>query len=307
MTRACVSRMLRISRTVADLARAVAFYRDALGFRVVGVTTLNDAAWGEPMGLADGRGSSVTMRLGQQDMELVAFKRPGDLYPPASSSVDLWFQHIAVVVSSMAAAYAQLRGYAFEPISEQGPQQLPPGSGSVIAYKFRDPDGHPIELIQFPKTTGGRVQQQDGPVFLGIDHSAISIANMEQSVDFYTRLLGLRVVSRSVNSGSAQERLDRAADVLVDVVALQPAAPGPAHVELLGYKRPIGLPVPPRAKASDIFADRLVLQVDRLGEFVDMLCAKKAALAAPGIVARSGDLRTVLVRDPTGHLLQLCS
>ena len=36
------------------------------------------------------------------------------------------------------------------PISTSGPQLLPAASGGVSAFKFRDPEGHPLELIAFP-------------------------------------------------------------------------------------------------------------------------------------------------------------
>lgn len=300
-----VQRLLRISRTVVDLARATAFYRDALDFRVVDEATFDGDAWGQLTGVAGARGTSVTMRLGDQDVELVAFDPPGDRYPPVRGAADLWFQHIAVVVSDIDAAYARLCGYSFEPISERGPQRLPPSSGSVIAYKFRDQDGHPLELIQFPSSTGDAAWRQKRVGFLGIDHSAIDVADIEQSIDFYTRTLGFRVASRSINSGPAQKRLDGAREDLVDVVALQPATAGPPHVELLGYRKPAGHPIPPHAKTNDVAADRLVLQVDGLARLVDALRAENVNFISPGIVALPRDQRAALVRDPTGHLLLL--
>ncbi|MEO9137295.1 MAG: VOC family protein [Casimicrobiaceae bacterium] len=302
-----VLRLLRISRTVGDLANATAFYRDALDFRVVGEATSDGDAWSQLMGVAGVRASSVTMRLGEQDLELVAFDPPGDRYPPESGVADLWFQHIAIVVGDIDAAYARLCGYSFQPISERGPQRLPPSSGSVIAYKFRDQDGHPLELIQFPSATGDAAWRQKGVGFPGIDHSAIDVADIEQSIDFYVRALGFSVASRSINSGPAQKRLDGAREDLVDVVALQPATAGPPHVELLGYRKPAGRPIPPHAKTNDVVADRLVLQVDGLARLVDVLRAENVEFISPGIVALPRDQQAALVRDPTGHLLLLCA
>ena len=305
-SRARVLRLVRISRTVSDLARATAFYRDALDFCVTGKATLAGDAWSELMGLAGVRGESVTMRLGAQHLELVAFDPRGDPYPPESGSADLWFQHIAIVVSDIGAAYSRLCGHSFTPISEHGPQQLPPASGSVVAYKFRDPDGHPLELLQFPVGSADAAPRQKGPVFLGIDHSAIDVADIARSIDFYTRTLGFSIVSRAINSGTAQMRLDGAHEDLVDVIALQPANPGPPHLELLGYRKPAGRPMPRRAKANDVFADRLVLQVDDLARLVDALYADNVEFISPGVVALSCDRHAALARDPTGHLLLLC-
>jgi catechol 2,3-dioxygenase-like lactoylglutathione lyase family enzyme len=302
-----VLRLLRVSRTVRDLTGATAFYRDALGFRVTNQVMFGGDAWGELTGVAGVRGSAVTMRLGEQNLELVAFEPRGDPYPPNSDSADLWFQHIAIVVSDIDAAYSRLCAYSFDPISDGSPQRLPPASGSVAACKFRDPEGHPLELIQFPSGSGDAAWQQKDMVFLGIDHSAIDVANIERSVDFYTRVLGFSVASQSINSGPAQKRLDALQEDVVDVVALQPATAGPPHVELLGYRKPTGHPIPPDAKANDVFADRLVLQVDGLTCLVDALRAENVAFVSPGVVALPHSQHAALVRDPTGHLLLLCA
>lgn len=302
-----VLRLLRISRTVSNLDQATAFYREALGFRVTDHAMFDGDAWCALTGIAGVRGTSVTMRLGEQALELVAFEPHGDRYPPHSDSADLWFQHIAIVVSDIDAAYSRLCEYSFKPISERGPQRLPPASGSVIACKFRDPDGHPLELIQFPSGTGDAAWQQKGIVFLGIDHSAIDVANIVRSVDFYTRILGFSVASRSINSGPAQKRLDALQEDVVDVVALQPRTAGPPHVELLGYRKPAGHPIPPDAKANDVYADRLVLQIDGLTCLVDALRAENVAFVSPGVVALPHGQHAALVRDPTGHLLLLCA
>lgn len=302
-----VLRLQRLSRTVRDLGEATSFYRDALGFRVTGQATFSGDAWGELTDVAGVRGTSVTMRLGEQTLELVTFEPRGDPYPPHGNSADLCFQHVAIVVSDIDAAYSRLCEYSFTPISEGGPQGLPPGSGSVVAYKFRDPDSHPLELIQFPSGTGNTAWQRKDIVFLGIDHSAIDVADVGRSVDFYTRVLGFSVASRSTNSGPAQKRLDALQEDVVDVVALQPAIAGPPHVELLGYRGAAGHTIPAHAKANDVFADRLVLQVDDLACLVDALRAEQVAFVSPGVVALPHGQQMALVRDPTGHLLLLCA
>ncbi|MHB1094198.1 VOC family protein [Thiobacillus sp.] len=305
MSSAHVLRLLRISRTVSDLARAVAFYRDTLDFRVVDEVTHNDDAWGRLMGIAGARAQSVTMRLGEQEIELVMFDPPGDPYPSESSATDLWFQHIAIVVSDIQAAYTRLYAYSFKPISENGPQQLPPTSGNVIAFKFRDPDGHPLELIQFPEGTGNARWRQKTGLFCGIDHSAIDVADVERSIDFYTRMLGLRVVSRSVNTGTEQARLDHEPNVQVDVVALQPSIEGPPHLELLGYVQPEGCPIPADFKSSDVIADRLILQVQDLPRLLKSMENEQVTIISSSIAISCGGQFAVHVRDPAGHSLVL--
>lgn len=303
MTATRVLRLLRVSRTVTNLAEAVAFYCGALDFHVVAKAPFGGDAWSALMGVANGHGTSVTVRLGGQDVELVAFDPPGHPYPPASRSVDLWFQHIAIVVSDIHAAYAKLGSHPFKPISAHGPERLPPADGSVQAYKFRDPDGHPLELLQFPPTAGHPARTPDAPIFLGIDHSAINVADIRQSILFYTHTLGFHVSSRSINSGVAQQALDDASGDRVEVISMQPAVTGPPHVELLGYQTPVGQPMPPRMNVNDVAADRLVLEVDNLMSLVETFHAENLETVSPGIVAPPGGQPGVLARDPTGHFL----
>jgi catechol 2,3-dioxygenase-like lactoylglutathione lyase family enzyme len=270
-------RILRITRVVSDLDRAEAFYRDALGFSAVARGRATLAA----LGLDDEGAREVVMRLGA---EIIALVRPATLgrpYPPDSRSNDLWFQHLAIVVSDMDAAYAHLAACPDWRAISEGPQLLPPSDGAVRAFKFRDPDGHPLELIWFPPGQGRAVWQQDasGALFLGIDHSALSIASTWRSLGFY-RALGWRVSDQTLNRGPAQDRLDGLAGVRVRVTGLRPASASGPGLELLAYRppgRPAGITCP-----NDVATDWVTV-----------------AVSPP-----RGDASRV-VRDPDGHLLLL--
>lgn len=295
-------RLIRMARTSQHLATAVAFYRDTLDFTVCDERSIEDRSWAALMEIPGGRGQSVLMRLGAQELELVRFDPPGRPYPPGSSATDLWFQHLAIVVSDMDAACRRLGARSGIAISHGGPQTLPPNTGSVTAFKFRDPDGHPLELIQFPPGTGAPEWQDETALFLGIDHSAISVADTPESVRFYSEGLAWQVTSHSVNAGPSQDRLDGVEGDIVDVTALQPAVPGPPHLELLGYKHPRGRPLPVPAHPNDVSADRLVLAVHHLAPLLQRLAVLRGT-GSPEPVETPG---AALVRDPSGHLLLLC-
>ena len=227
--------ILRVSRVVADLPRAEAFYRDALGFRVI-----------------DHSDMETICRLGDEEVALFQPPEPGRPYPADSRTDDLWFQHLAIVVADMDAAYAQLRRHTgWCPITEGGPQVLPPENGSMRAFKFRDPDGHPLELIWFPQ--GWRDRQSPTP-FLGIDHSAIAVSDTARNVAFYESL-GFTVTARSLNHGPAQERLDAVTNARVAVTELRSSETG-MGLELLAYDPP-GRPV--MGAANDIASDWVTL------------------------------------------------
>ncbi len=243
--RASSRRIVRISRVVADLDRAEAFYRDGLGFRRV-ARGPGETALPSLLGLPGATTEEAVLRLGAEEIALVRFDPPGARYPADSRSDDLWFQHLAIVVDDMAAAFQHLATQSPRPISTNGPERLPPRNGSVVAFKFRDPDGHPLELIEFPPGQGRpvwheRAGTRPGP-FLGIDHSALAAAATARSLRFYRRL-GLRVAARSLNDSAAQSRLDGVPGAQVRVTGLRFPAPTGPGLELLCYTPP-GRPAP---------------------------------------------------------------
>ncbi len=230
----------RIELVVGDLDRAQRFYVEALGFTVVP----------EASGTAANGIRRAALRLGTTRLDLLAYDTRGAAYPATRAANDPWFQHFAIAVSDMPAAYARLSQYAPEPISIGGPQLLPPSTGSVTAYKFRDLDGHPLELSFNPAAPHVPMA-----LFTGIDHSAIAVADVEASVAFYTGL-GFHVAERLVNTGPAQDRLDGLSGVVLDIIVLTAAA-GP-HRELLHYRSPLpGMGA--TVAAQDVAATRLVL------------------------------------------------
>src|SRR5262249_53557866 len=126
-------------------------------------------------------------------------------------------------------------------ITRGAPQRLPASSGAVTAFKFRDPEGHPLELIAFPPDNVPPRWRQalhgDGP-FLGIDHSAIVVSDTARSVAFYQQVLGFSVAGGSLNRGREQEQLDAVPAAVVEVTALDPGSDNPPHLELLCYRSP---------------------------------------------------------------------
>ncbi|XYD07569.1 glyoxalase [Methylobacterium sp. NMS12] len=232
-----VGGLVGFGRTVADLAVTEAFYRDGLGFARIAPPEPVPAAQAEVLGLADRRATQLRLRLGGQTVTFLAVDPPGAPYPADPAATDPFFQHLAIPVRDMAAASARLARLAPTPISRGGAQRLPASTGGVTAYKFRDPDGHPLELIFFPDGPAA-ARWRDAPgLFLGIDHSAITVTDLDATVAFLTGPLGLTVAARGLNRGPEQARLDGVDDPQVDVIALEPPDPAP-HVELLHYRAP---------------------------------------------------------------------
>ncbi len=304
-----VLRLRRIAMTTADLDRSVAFYTRALGFSPEPERTLQGDGFARITGLRGATARSVALRLGRECIELVEFAEKGAPYPAGSTSPDLWFQHFAIIVSDMDAAYARLaRETGWAAISTNGPQLLPASSGGSVAFKFRDPDGHPLEFLCFPPDAvpaRWREPAEHAP-FLGIDHSAIAVTDTARAEAFYVGMLGLSVGGRSVNRGVEQEHLDGTFNALVEVTGLLPPDPASPHVELLCNRVPAtGRPIPVDQRTNDVAATRLVIETDDLASFVDEAVEKRLRFVSPGIVTDADGRQSAMLHDVDGHLLLL--
>ena len=293
--------------TVSDLDRTETFYRDGLGFETVGRGAMAGDGFAHLVGLRDGRAATLTMRLGQEEVTFVKYDWPGKPYPPDSRSPDRWFQHFAIVVSDMDKAYAQLQQVRFTPISDAGPVTLPPANGFVRAFKFRDPDGHPLELLYLPPGQGRPLWTGGGDrLFLGIDHSAISVAETDRSEAFYEKLLGMRAVYEVVNRGPTQESLDGTFGAVVQITGLRPPAETGPGVEFLEYRTPAtGRPAPVDTESNDLAHVELAFTVDDLDGLVAKLREAHAPFVSPDAVDLGDGRHAAMIRDPDGHAILL--
>src|SRR5246127_1164774 len=244
-----------IQMTVADMDRSVDFYSRVLTFEKTSDTEIAGENVEHLFGVFGARVRIVRMKLGDESIELVQFLAPrGRAIPADSRSNDLWFQHIAIIVSDMDRAYQVLRENRVEHAST-GPQRLPDwnkNAAGIKAFYFKDPDGHPVEILEFPEDKGeAKWHKPSGRLFLGIDHTAIAVSNTESSLNFYRDVLGMRVAGESENYGTEQEHLNNVFGARLRITALRaPAGPG---IEFLEYLTPRdGRPIPADARANDL-------------------------------------------------------
>jgi catechol 2,3-dioxygenase-like lactoylglutathione lyase family enzyme len=305
MTSATVKQLVRISRNVSNLRRSVSFYHERLGFRTSGPCFTMSPALVRMLGYPDGIPTIQRLKFGAQELELIEAGPGVRRYPTDSTSADLWFQHFAIRCVDIDTAYRRLYRpdcVSLSPIAisqragnATAPIRLPAHSGGASAFKFRDPDGHPLELLQLPGYPDAQPGDPDG-----IDHSAISVADAQRSIAFYTGILGMTVVSRQTNYGDEQCLLDNLQCDQVDVVALQPSGKVTPHIELLAYRSPVGRSLTTSSTPCDIASDRLVLEVSNVRAIVDSL-----AVPQRGVVSNCSQASTALLSDPDGHLLLL--
>ncbi len=301
-----------VGMTVADLDRSVEFYSKVLSFETISAVEVSGGEYEQLQGVFGLRMRVVRMKLGDELVELTEYLAPrGRPIPVDSRSHDRWFQHIAIVVSDMDRAYQWLRQHKVTHASS-GPQRLPdwnPSAGGIRAFYFKDPDGHVLEVLQFPPGKGDpKWHRPAGRLFLGIDHTAIVVGDTAASLGFYRDTLGLRVVGESENYGTEQEHLNNVFGARLRITTLRAAA-GPG-IELLEYLAPRdGRPMPADAKASDLFHWQTRLVTADAGAAARQLFAAKTVFVSPGVGTLPdptlGFRKGFLVRDPDGHPMQL--
>ena len=255
---------------------------------------------------------TARMRLGEEYIELTEFLAPrGRPAPVDARSNDRWFQHIAVIVSDMDRAYQWLREHKVQHASP-GPQLLPAwnkNAGGIRAFYFRDPDGHPLEVLWFPPDKGNpKWHAASDKLFLGIDHTAVVISETEASLKFYRDRLGMEVAGESENYGPEQERLNNVFGARLRITALR-AASGPG-IEFLEYLAPRdGRPFPPEEKANDLIHWQTRFLGISVDEATQTLRNSRSAFVSTGAVelpdGKAGFRKAVTVRDPDGHAIQI--
>jgi len=300
-----------VGMTVADMDRAVAFYSNVLSFKKISERYEDSADYQELENVPGAKARVVRMRLGNGFIDLTQYLTPkGKPIPPDSASNDLWFQHLAIVVSNMEKAYERLRQNGVEAISD-GPQRLPQWNlqaAGIEAFYFKDPDGHPLELLHFPPGKGDpEWHGKTDELFLGIDHTAIAASNTDKSLTFYRRL-GFSERGHSLNYGIEQERLSGVAGARVRITSLRVSA-GPG-IELLEYQSPqTGRPMPTDERANDLVHHQTVLVTSDLHSVTEAICAARVSFVSTGAVCdgqpTSKFRHGVLIRDPDGHVMEL--
>lgn len=301
-----------IGMTVADMDRSVDFYTQVLSFEKVSDIEVAGEAYEDLEGVFGLRMRVVRLQLGNEFIELTQYLAPrGRPIPVDSRSNDRWFQHVAIIVSDMDGAYAQLRQHKAEHAST-GPQRLPDwnkNAAGIRAFYFKDPDGHVLEILQFPEGKGDpRWHRPTDRLFLGIDHTAFVVGDTETSLRYYRDVLGLKVVGESENYGTEQEHLNNVFGARLRITTLR-AATGPA-IEFLEYLAPRdGRPYPMDARSNDLIHWQVRLICGEVEATVLRMRAAKAAFVSSGIVPLADGLlgfqRAFLVRDPDGHALQM--
>lgn len=186
---------------VSDLGKAVAFYENFLGYA-------------EPLSPNDGSGKTTIALVKVNDEQYVELLQ-GD----ARSQGQL--DHFALYTDDLAA----MRGYL---LTKRIPIFTDIHSGRVgnPFLTVRDPDGRPIEIVQYsPNSLTGRSQGKSMPagrVSSHITHVGILVRSEGSALKFYRDILGFREFSRGSGAGGQPGWVDLQAPDGSDYIELLP-------------------------------------------------------------------------------------
>ncbi len=303
-----------ILTTVGDMDRSIDFYSRVLTFEKVSDREVAGEEVEHLFGVFGARIRLVDMKLGGESIQLAQFLAShGRPVPVDSRSNDLWFQHIAIIVSDMDRAYAILRQNKVE-FASSSPQRLPDwnkNAGGIEAFYFKDPDEHPVEILWFPEGKGDpKWHRPSDRVFLGIDHTAITVSDTDASLKFYRDLLGLRVAGESENYGTEQEHLNNVFGAHLRITSLRASA-GPG-IELLEYLTPRdGRSFPLDEHTNDIVHRQTILLAQDADAAAAGLRTARARFVSSGVVANHMQelefSKAFVVRDPDGHPVEIAA
>lgn len=299
-----------IGITVKDMNTSVKFYSEVLGFKKISDEEFTGEAYEKLEDIFALHIRVVRMRLGEEEIELTDYLTSGGRsIPEDMQSNDLYFQHIAIVVSDMDKAYDFLRKHMVMHVSTS-PQTIPAtnvAAAGIRAFYFHDPDMHDLELIYFPKGKGQpKWQITNGKLFLGIDHTAIGVSNTDSSLHFYQTLLGIQRKGDSWNMGMEQAHLNAIENASLHITGLR--AETGVGIEFLQYIQPgVGKPYPPDSKANDLWHWQTILYVNDAQNIYDTLQKNGCKFISKQIVElQSNDgkkIKAFIVRDPDGHAM----
>jgi catechol 2,3-dioxygenase-like lactoylglutathione lyase family enzyme len=279
-----VERLAMIGFTVADADRETTFFTKVLSFEKASDFRVTGNEYDKLEGVFNVNMRIVHLKLGEQTVELT--------------------QYIKILQEN------NVQQISANPITIP---ESNPGAARIKAVKFRDPEGHDLELIYFPAGKASPIwQKPTSRLFLGLSHTAMTVDSTEKGVAFYRDVLGFDVGGVTFNIGATQEVLD---DLFNDTCLVTPMLPisQPPHSEFLDYKTPPGgRPMPVDTKANDLWHWQTTLVTKDIQAATDRLRKAGVQFITPDIVsipqetqAELGFKKALMIRDPNGHAIRL--
>jgi catechol 2,3-dioxygenase-like lactoylglutathione lyase family enzyme len=289
--------------TVKEMAPSLNFYTNVLQFKHIGTEDFYGENHEQLFGKFGIHYKIAHLQLGDEYVDLIDYLTGGGRsIPETQQSNDLAFQHIAIVVKDMDAAFKTLQKHNVEFVSTV-PQTIPltnNAAAGIKAFYFHDIDNHNLELIYFPKGKGKAKWQNTGKeIFLGIDHTAIGISNTNKGLQYWVNNLSLEKKGESHNKGTEQAHLNFVKNAELQITGLA-AAEGPG-VEFLEYVKPGPVnKYPADTQCDDLWNWLTKVKCTGIDALFAQLTSANVKIVSEAVVVINGK-KNFIARDPDGH------
>src|SRR2546429_206948 len=152
-TKRCPFRVLAADHTgitVSNLERALAFWRDVLGFELSHTAHQTGEMAKEITGVA---GAAIKLAVlktpGGHKIELLEYLGPPDRKHSDVDPCDVGHVHVALIVDNLDAILQKIAASGWQAAGKPQTLTSGPNAGKRVMY-VRDPDGTTIELMQTP-------------------------------------------------------------------------------------------------------------------------------------------------------------
>jgi len=294
-----------VGMTVVDSLLISNFFQKLFDFQLEPIDYSLSSSCSEFLGQPFSSINVRTLRLGREILEIRS--HPNFRFQPLPSDTsgnDQWFRHFAIVTSNIDIAFERIREHVI--FTSTSPQTLPNWNikaSGIKAFKFKTPEHHSIELIQFPPGKGKQEWQSKDALFLGIDHTAISVTNVLKSKLFYEKVVGMHFLGQGTNYGLEQENLDGIQKPKVEVVSF--GVDEGLGLEFLHYMEPSeGRTLDEHAGINWYFR----VAVSDLDNVAKRAYESGVRWVSNGIVEINdikGFRKGIVLRDPDGHVVEV--
>jgi catechol 2,3-dioxygenase-like lactoylglutathione lyase family enzyme len=275
-----------VTVSVSDVNKSLAFYRDLLGFPVLGRLYYRNKV-GLIIDFLDIGNNAI--------LEVFSFGVPTKPTEFIPNDLQLGMRHMAFTVKNTDAVVARLKKagveFTLDPLDATG--------GVRIAF-FKDPDGTLCEVVQGDidyHVTGQKrlpvsvpAKGAPGASELTYDHTSITVANIDKTLAFYQGILGFPVLGQLAFH---DER-----SFLITYLQC-----GNSILEIFSFDKP--------TIYHTWNPDETVLGLKHLGILVDDVDAVAKRLVDAGVRiiyppnSALGDVKTCFFADPDGNALEL--
>jgi catechol 2,3-dioxygenase-like lactoylglutathione lyase family enzyme len=137
--------------TVSNLARALAFWRDVLGFELSHRAHHTGELASEVTGVPGAEISLAVLKGYGHKIELLEYLAPSDRKHADLRPCDVGSVHVALTVDDLGAVLSTIAASGWRPAGKPQTLKSGPNAGKRVIY-VRDPDGTTIEFMQPPSS-----------------------------------------------------------------------------------------------------------------------------------------------------------